>query len=52
MDDDERGPRGGVGCDIPRTRRRLQRGDDKWDVYWQTHTIDEHGAIIKAPQDS
>ncbi|MFI1603647.1 SCO0607 family lipoprotein [Streptomyces griseofuscus] len=26
--------------------------DDKWDIYWQTHTIDEHGAIIKAPQDS
>ncbi|SEB77550.1 hypothetical protein SAMN04490357_0359 [Streptomyces misionensis] len=23
--------------------------DDKWDRYWQTHTLDEHRAIIKAP---
>ncbi|MFJ1746542.1 SCO0607 family lipoprotein [Streptomyces sp. NPDC088116] len=22
---------------------------DKWDVYWETHTIDENGKIIKAP---
>ncbi|MFJ8000449.1 SCO0607 family lipoprotein [Streptomyces sp. NPDC096310] len=23
--------------------------DDKWDLYWQTHTVDEKGEIIKAP---
>ncbi|MFE0676981.1 SCO0607 family lipoprotein [Streptomyces sp. NPDC058867] len=23
--------------------------DDKWDVYWRTHTLDENGRIIKAP---
>jgi len=22
---------------------------DKWDVYWETHTLDESGKIIKAP---
>jgi hypothetical protein len=22
---------------------------DKWDVYWETHTVDENGRIIKAP---
>ncbi|MFF5897137.1 SCO0607 family lipoprotein [Streptomyces argenteolus] len=26
-----------------------QRVDDKWDVYWDTHTLDEDGDIIKAP---
>ncbi|MFJ2770009.1 SCO0607 family lipoprotein [Streptomyces sp. NPDC087300] len=22
---------------------------DKWDVYWQKHTVDKNGKIIKAP---
>jgi hypothetical protein len=22
---------------------------DKWDVYWETHTVDKNGKIIKAP---
>jgi len=24
--------------------------DDKWDVYWRTHMIDENGAIVDAPE--
>ncbi|WP_329065907.1 SCO0607 family lipoprotein [Streptomyces sp. NBC_01429] len=28
-----------------------KRVGDKWDVYWETHTVDEKGAIIKAPDD-
>ncbi len=23
--------------------------DDKWDKYWETHTLDENGKIVKAP---
>ncbi|WP_161952565.1 SCO0607 family lipoprotein [Actinoplanes sp. TFC3] len=23
-----------------------QQVDDKWDVYWRTHGVDEHGTII------
>ncbi|MFJ3231848.1 SCO0607 family lipoprotein [Streptomyces sp. NPDC086787] len=23
--------------------------DDKWDKYWQSHTVDKDGKIIKAP---
>ncbi|MGW1375682.1 SCO0607 family lipoprotein [Streptomyces sp. NPDC002446] len=23
--------------------------DDKWDIYWDTHTIDKNGKIIKVP---
>ncbi|MET9256384.1 hypothetical protein [Streptomyces sp. NPDC003717] len=26
--------------------------DDKWDVYWRTHTVDEHGQIIEVPEGS
>ncbi|QIY75018.1 SCO0607 family lipoprotein [Streptomyces sp. RLB1-33] len=26
-----------------------QHVGDKWDTYWSTHTIDENGKIIKAP---
>ncbi|MEU5655201.1 hypothetical protein ABZ802_06250 [Streptomyces sp. NPDC047737] len=26
-----------------------QHVDDKWDVYWDTHTLDEDGKIIDAP---
>ncbi|MGW0771392.1 SCO0607 family lipoprotein [Streptomyces sp. NPDC002676] len=26
-----------------------QRVDDKWDVYWNTHTVDKDGNIIDAP---
>lgn len=25
--------------------------DDKWDVYWRTHTLDEKGNIIDAPSE-
>ncbi|MFF5567547.1 SCO0607 family lipoprotein [Streptomyces sp. NPDC012623] len=28
-----------------------QHVDDKWDIYWQTHTVDEKGDIIEAPDD-
>ncbi|MFG2328452.1 SCO0607 family lipoprotein [Streptomyces sp. NPDC048604] len=24
--------------------------DDKWDVYWRTHTLDKNGKIIDAPK--
>ncbi|MEV7086207.1 hypothetical protein AB0O07_09965 [Streptomyces sp. NPDC093085] len=27
-----------------------QKVDDKWDVYWQTHTVDENGKIIEVPK--
>ncbi|MFF6861247.1 MULTISPECIES: SCO0607 family lipoprotein [Streptomyces] len=23
---------------------------DKWDTYWQTHTVDENGEIVEVPQ--
>ncbi|MFJ7300071.1 SCO0607 family lipoprotein [Streptomyces sp. NPDC099088] len=26
-----------------------QQVDDKWDVYWRTHTLDKHGKVIAAP---
>ncbi|WP_247196297.1 SCO0607 family lipoprotein [Streptomyces sp. GESEQ-35] len=26
-----------------------QQVDDKWDVYWRTHTLDKDGNIIDAP---
>lgn len=26
-----------------------QHVGDKWDTYWSTHTVDENGKIIKAP---
>lgn len=26
-----------------------QQVDDKWDVYWRTHTLDKNGKIIDAP---
>ncbi|MYR41408.1 hypothetical protein GTW67_05085 [Streptomyces sp. SID5910] len=26
-----------------------QHVDDKWDVYWRTHMIDEKGVIVEAP---
>ncbi|CAL9391615.1 hypothetical protein SUDANB145_01277 [Streptomyces sp. enrichment culture] len=26
-----------------------QQVDDKWDVYWRTHTLDENGTVIDAP---
>ncbi|CAL9637198.1 SCO0607 family lipoprotein [Streptomyces sp. enrichment culture] len=25
--------------------------DDEWDVYWRTHTLDEHGTVVPAPDD-
>ncbi|NJQ01782.1 hypothetical protein HCK00_14885 [Streptomyces sp. PLAI1-29] len=25
--------------------------DDKWDIYWRTHTLDKDGNISKAPED-
>ncbi|WP_407547837.1 hypothetical protein QOM21_02475 [Streptomyces sp. Pv4-95] len=28
-----------------------QQVDDKWDVYWRTHTVDEKGNIVKAPEE-
>nr|WP_189233007.1 hypothetical protein [Streptomyces flaveolus] len=27
-----------------------QQVDDKWDVYWRTHMIDENGAVVDAPE--
>ncbi|MBL1082280.1 hypothetical protein JK359_09840 [Streptomyces actinomycinicus] len=29
-----------------------QQVDDKWDVYWRTHTLDKDGNIIDAPAGS
>ncbi|MEU8586017.1 hypothetical protein AB0C59_03255 [Streptomyces sp. NPDC048664] len=26
-----------------------QHVDDKWDVYWRTHTVDSNGRIVDAP---
>ncbi|MEU6366707.1 hypothetical protein ABZ876_13500 [Streptomyces sp. NPDC046931] len=26
-----------------------QQVDDKWDVYWRTHTLDKDGNVIDAP---
>ncbi|MEW2167193.1 hypothetical protein AB0912_29965 [Streptomyces sp. NPDC007084] len=26
--------------------------DDKWDVYWRTHTVDKDGTIIPAPKEN
>ncbi|WP_155056815.1 SCO0607 family lipoprotein [Streptomyces blattellae] len=26
-----------------------QQVDDEWDVYWRTHTVDEKGGIVAAP---
>ncbi|MDI9888293.1 hypothetical protein QMZ92_28970 [Streptomyces sp. HNM0645] len=26
-----------------------QKVDDEWDVYWRTHTVDEGGNIVDAP---
>ncbi|MFF4274121.1 SCO0607 family lipoprotein [Streptomyces sp. NPDC001536] len=26
-----------------------QQVDDKWDVYWRTHTLDKDGKVIAAP---
>ncbi|CAM5440748.1 Lipoprotein OS=Streptomyces tendae OX=1932 GN=GUR47_05425 PE=4 SV=1 [Streptomyces tendae] len=23
---------------------------DKWDTYWQTHTVDEHGKVVEVPE--
>ncbi len=28
-----------------------QKVDDKWDVYWRTHTVDEKGNIVDAPDE-
>ncbi|WHM41073.1 hypothetical protein [Streptomyces sp. BPTC-684] len=25
--------------------------DDRWDIYWQSHTVDKDGKIIDAPED-
>ncbi|MFD9292532.1 SCO0607 family lipoprotein [Streptomyces sp. NPDC060030] len=27
-----------------------QQVDDKWDVYWDTHTLDEDGTVVDAPE--
>ncbi|MFI1472262.1 SCO0607 family lipoprotein [Streptomyces wuyuanensis] len=27
-----------------------QKVDDKWDVYWRTHTIDEDGNVVEVPE--
>ncbi|WP_432066037.1 SCO0607 family lipoprotein [Streptomyces sp. C10-9-1] len=27
-----------------------QHVDDEWDLYWRTHTIDEQGEIVDAPE--
>lgn len=26
-----------------------QKVDDKWDVYWRTHTLDQHGGVLEVP---
>ncbi|MGW0955580.1 SCO0607 family lipoprotein [Streptomyces sp. NPDC001212] len=27
-----------------------QKVDDKWDVYWRTHTVNDKGEIVDAPE--
>ncbi|KOG30118.1 SCO0607 family lipoprotein [Streptomyces resistomycificus] len=44
--DDEDPPKGYVR--YPEGKEPEHVGD-KWDVYWETHTVDETGKIIKAP---
>ncbi|GAA3491509.1 SCO0607 family lipoprotein [Streptomyces cremeus] len=28
-----------------------ERVGDEWDTYWQTHTLDENGRVVTAPQE-
>ncbi|OIK26854.1 SCO0607 family lipoprotein [Streptomyces malaysiense] len=49
VDDGHEVPKGTFRYPEDKTPKHV---DDKWDIYWQTHTIDKHGAIVKAPQDS
>ncbi|NEB74807.1 hypothetical protein G3I40_06110 [Streptomyces sp. SID14478] len=47
--DDEKPPSGYVRYPEGKVPRKV---DDKWDVYWRTHTLDKSGAIIDAPDRS
>ncbi|MEU3660295.1 hypothetical protein AB0E77_11090 [Streptomyces sp. NPDC032940] len=45
--DDEQPPQGYTRFPEGKVPRQV---DDKWDVYWRTHMIDENGAIVDAPE--
>lgn len=44
--DDEKPPKGYTRYPEGKEPKHV---DDKWDVYWRTHTVDENGKIIEAP---
>ncbi|ANS65803.1 lipoprotein [Streptomyces lincolnensis] len=46
VSDDEKPPKGYTRYPEGKEPEHV---DDKWDVYWRTHTVDENGKIIKAP---
>lgn len=45
--DDENPPKGYVRYPEGKEPEHV---DDKWDIYWQTHTIDENGKIIEVSE--
>ncbi|MGW4516205.1 SCO0607 family lipoprotein [Streptomyces sp. NPDC004393] len=46
VSDGEQPPAGFVRYPEGKVPRQV---DDKWDVYWRTHTLDEDGRVIAAP---
>ncbi|MGW1412671.1 SCO0607 family lipoprotein [Streptomyces sp. NPDC002403] len=44
------------GKEVPDGYTRYPKGkvpqkiDDKWDVYWRTHTINDKGEVVEAPE--
>ncbi|MFH9069430.1 SCO0607 family lipoprotein [Streptomyces alboflavus] len=46
VSDDDKPPSGYVRYPEGKVPKHV---DDKWDVYWRTHTLDEHGKIIDDP---
>ncbi|MEG3628820.1 SCO0607 family lipoprotein [Streptomyces poriticola] len=45
--DDEQPPEGYVRYPEGKVPKHV---DDKWDVYWRTHMVDENGDIVDAPE--
>lgn len=46
VSEDDKPPKGYVRYPEGKVPEKV---DDKWDVYWRTHTLDEHGKIIDDP---
>ncbi|MBB1246149.1 hypothetical protein GL263_21715 [Streptomyces durbertensis] len=44
------------GEEVPEGYTRYPEGkvprkvDDKWDVYWRSHTVDKDGAVVEVPE--